>query len=87
MNFLAQKLGYSGFPVKKSCTMKDLAWRTATKIRMISRKDAKAAKKQNKFPNLAFLAPWREEYPNPIKICASHEIRNQGDNARSHKKA
>ena len=25
-----------------------------------------AAKKQNKFPNLAFLAPWREEYPSQI---------------------
>src|SRR4030095_8614099 len=48
-------------------TTKDLAWRSATKIRIISRKDAKAAKKQNRFPNLAFLAPWSEDSPNPIK--------------------
>jgi hypothetical protein len=57
------------------CSTKNLAWAAATKIRIISRNDAKhvlsdvegAAKKQNKFPNLAFLAPWREEYPSPIK--------------------
>jgi len=37
----------------------------AAEIRIISRKDAKAAKKQNEFPNLAFFAPWREACPNP----------------------
>ena len=62
--------------------MQNLAWAPASKIRIISRKDAKAAKKQNKFPNLAFLAPWREKYPSPIKKCASHANSNQGDNAR-----
>src|ERR1700746_24596 len=37
----------------------------ATKTnRNISRKDAKAQSKK-RFPNLAFLASWREEYPNP----------------------
>ena len=41
----------------------------ATRLGSNSRKDAKAAKKQKKFPN---LAPWREEYPNPIKICVPH---------------
>src|ERR1700756_1064380 len=39
--------------------------RAATKKnRNISREDAKAQSKK-RFPNLAFLAPWREEYPNP----------------------
>src|SRR4029077_2510057 len=33
--------------------------------------------REKKIPNLAFLAPWREKYPNPRifdsrKICASH---------------
>jgi hypothetical protein len=42
------------------------------KTRIISRKDAKRRRrgrkeKQYKFSNLAFLAPWREEYPSPIK--------------------
>src|ERR1700738_4650419 len=34
------------------------------KNRSISREDAKAQSKK-RFPNLAFLASWREEYPNP----------------------
>src|SRR4029077_6445755 len=34
------------------------------KNRNISRKDAKAQSKK-RFPNLAFLASWREGYPNP----------------------
>src|ERR1700746_2767358 len=39
--------------------------RAATKKnRNISREDAKAQSKK-RFPNLAFLASWREEYPNP----------------------
>jgi len=33
------------------------------KNRNISRKDAK--KRNNIYPNLAFFASWREEYPNP----------------------
>src|SRR4029077_16753503 len=39
--------------------------KAATKTnRNISRNDAKAQSKK-RFPNLAFLAAWREEYPNP----------------------
>jgi hypothetical protein len=68
-------LGYSGFPVKKYA---ELNVGTATKIRIISRKDAKSAKKQNKFPNLAFLAAWREEYPSPIKnLRFSHKFESR----------
>jgi hypothetical protein len=35
-----------------------------TEFRIISRKDAKAAR-ENIYPTLAFLASWREECPNP----------------------
>jgi hypothetical protein len=34
------------------------------RTRIISRERGRKEKK-NIYPNLAFLAPWREEYPNP----------------------
>jgi hypothetical protein len=62
------------FSVKKHSPRKHGAAAAHPKIRIISRKAAKAAKK-NSYPNLALFAPWREKLrirePCPGEICAN----------------